>query len=190
MYITPLQAQQNHSLYTAAPNDWRAEAFPFPLSFAPEIKYRGIEELRFAPGMFVASSETYFTYTFIWWLEGRNSIDARVLERDLMIYFQGLYRAVSKKADKDVSSFKIEVKRDSIESVRSKDVESYKGRVEWIDPFVTEEQVRLNFKATRWYCAELQRTAVFFRLSPRPFEHANWQTMQTIKAGQCDMHSQ
>ena len=97
---------------------------------------------------------------------------------------------MSKKPDKDVSSFTIKVKRDTIDSVRRKDVESYKGHVEWIDPFVTEEQVRLHFEATRWYCVDLQRNAVFFRLSPRPFEHANWQTMRTIKAGQCDMHSQ
>ena len=55
----------------SAPKGWRSERIPFPLSFAPAMKYQGFEELRFGPGMFQPESETYWTYGFFWWLEGK-----------------------------------------------------------------------------------------------------------------------
>ncbi len=97
----------NASLYQLAPETWRAEVIPFPLPFAPAIDLEGVEELRFAPGMYNPESETYFTYTFIWWLEGRPRIASDGLERYLLLYFSGLYEAVSKRNEKDVSQFRV-----------------------------------------------------------------------------------
>ncbi len=37
------------------PPDWRYERIDFPLPFAPELRYTGVAELRFAPGMFDAA---------------------------------------------------------------------------------------------------------------------------------------
>ncbi len=39
------------SFFLPTPEGWQTETIPFPLEFAPEIKYEGLEELRFAPGM-------------------------------------------------------------------------------------------------------------------------------------------
>ena len=50
------------------PEGWRTETIPFPLEFAPELDYEGVEELRFAPGMFTEGAEDYWTYAFVWWL--------------------------------------------------------------------------------------------------------------------------
>ena len=33
------------------PEGWRNETIPFPLEFAPNLGYEGIEEIRFSPGM-------------------------------------------------------------------------------------------------------------------------------------------
>src|SRR5688500_2734436 len=44
------------------PAGWRTETIPFPLGFAPTLPYTGIEELRFAPGMFKAGSDDFWTY--------------------------------------------------------------------------------------------------------------------------------
>jgi hypothetical protein len=38
--------------YMPVPDGWRTETIPFPLDFAPELKYEGVEELRFSPWMF------------------------------------------------------------------------------------------------------------------------------------------
>src|SRR5262249_653024 len=34
------------------PEGWRSETIPFPLDFARDLPLEGVEELRFAPGMF------------------------------------------------------------------------------------------------------------------------------------------
>src|SRR5690348_7269453 len=52
------------------PEGWRREVIPFPLDFAPEIGYRGVEELRFAPRFFDPAAPTYWSYAFAWLLEG------------------------------------------------------------------------------------------------------------------------
>jgi len=72
-------AQEENSIplpfYMPVPDGWRAETIPFPLDFAPELNYEGLEELRFAPGMFDADSEDFWTYAFIWWIPEETSID-------------------------------------------------------------------------------------------------------------------
>ncbi len=169
------------SLYQQAPDDWRAEVIPFPLEFAPEIKLQGVEELRFAPGMFDADSETYFTYTFVWWLEGKYEFSSEALEQLLLSYFQGLYKAVSKQ-QKDFSQFSVSLS--SLARV-GEPPSIYAGQIDWIDPFTTEERLLLNLRADRWFCREDEHTAVFFRLSPQPYIHDNWQVMTEQQAGQC-----
>ena len=39
------------------------------LFFAPSIKYKGVEDIRFTPGWGKAGSEEYWTYAFLWFLD-------------------------------------------------------------------------------------------------------------------------
>ena len=39
-----------------APAGWAKETIPLPSAFAPDMKWKGAEELRFAPGMFKANA--------------------------------------------------------------------------------------------------------------------------------------
>src|SRR4051794_9456116 len=55
------------------PPGFRTETIPFPLGFAPDLPYRGVEELRFAPGMFQPGAPDFWSYAFVWWLEGNPS---------------------------------------------------------------------------------------------------------------------
>ncbi|MGL6267834.1 MAG: hypothetical protein ACRC2O_07895, partial [Chitinophagaceae bacterium] len=52
------------------PKDWTIERFPIPISFAPQIPYRGVEDIRFTPGWGKKISEEYWSYAFLWYLEG------------------------------------------------------------------------------------------------------------------------
>src|ERR1700760_3139406 len=80
----------------AAPEGWRKETIPFPLEFAPSLKHKGLEELRFAPGMFKPGAPDFFSYAFVWWLEGEPPPAASALESELPVYFRGLCDAVGK----------------------------------------------------------------------------------------------
>ena len=130
-------------------------------------------------------NETYFTYTFIWWLKGEHRLTAAELRSHLLQYFRGLYKAVSKKEEKDVSRFSAEIEKISPQDATDGGKEQYRGHVAWVDPFVTEEKLVLNVKVWRWYCGAEGRSAMFFALSPKPYEHANWQLMESQEAGRC-----
>ena len=69
-----------------APAGWRSERLTFPLDFAPAIDLSGIEDLRFAPGMFQPGSESYFSYALALHLEGDVEIDLAFLQRFLDDY--------------------------------------------------------------------------------------------------------
>jgi hypothetical protein len=46
------------------PKDWGVERFLIPISFAPQISYKGVEDIRFAPGWAKIKTDEYWTYAF------------------------------------------------------------------------------------------------------------------------------
>src|SRR4051812_19484084 len=72
------------------PKGWAEETIPFPLGFAPEVPFHGTEEVRFSPRMFDPKAPGYWTYTFVWWLEGEPDVGAPALKAHLRRYFSGL----------------------------------------------------------------------------------------------------
>ena len=71
------------------------------MDFAPEISYKGFEELRFAPGWGDANSNEKWAYTILWWLDGAYPFDEKILQQNLDSYYTGLTRrrAVAEKLD-------------------------------------------------------------------------------------------
>ena len=53
------------------PEGWVAERFPIPIDFAPQIPYKGVEDIRFSPGWGNAFTDEYWTYCFLWYLDGK-----------------------------------------------------------------------------------------------------------------------
>jgi hypothetical protein len=129
-----LVALQEKSLLPPPPAGWRTERLEFPLSFAPELDYRGHEDLLFAPGMFNPDSESYFSYALAWSLSGPDGtaveLDEAGLARFLETYFRGLCKAVSadRGLERDVSEVKASVERDG---------PRYRASVAMFDPFTT-----------------------------------------------------
>ena len=79
----------------AAPDDWRAESFAFPLPFAPSLPYEGTEHVRFAPYWSEFSAERGFTYAVLWDIK-RRALDAAEIERGLTVYFDALMENVTR----------------------------------------------------------------------------------------------
>ena len=46
------------------PKEWQTERINFPIDFAPQISYTGVEDLRFAPGWEFTTSEEHWSYAF------------------------------------------------------------------------------------------------------------------------------
>lgn len=94
MFLPVLLVVLQGDLLPEGPKGWRSERLELPLDFAPELDLEGVEELRFAPGMFTPDSSTYFSYAFAIRLAGRHEVDEAFLESFLTTYYRGLCRAV------------------------------------------------------------------------------------------------
>jgi hypothetical protein len=178
--------QTPSTLYQQSPEGWKPETLLIPLHFAPDMGFKGVEELRFPPGMSKPETETYLSYAFIWWLEGQPKLDAKRLEEVLLQYYKGLYLDESKKKDqKRVDGFSVTVRNEDAVTVDGVSKTIYSGQVNWVDPFVTENDVRSTLRIEQWRCTEKDRTALLFLTSPRPAGSPAWQELATVKAGAC-----
>jgi len=167
-----------------APKGWRSERIPFPLGFAPELKYRGFEELRFGPGIFRAGSDTYWTYVFFWWIDGEASMTKAQLEKDLLDYYRGLSKAVggSKGFNIDPAKISIELKEvDPPRSGKSGYTPFLSGKLRTYDAFATGNLLELNIEVSQSYFKAAKRRWVFFSVSPRDKSKPVWNVMHKIR---------
>jgi hypothetical protein len=148
------------------PDGWRPETIALPPEFAPDLGVRGLEEARFAPRFFDPSAETYFSYSFVWLLEGEPRLDAGTLGEGLRRYFAGLMRAVARdegrRAAADATAARL------ADAGRAR----WAGTVDTLDAFGDGRPLRLQIEAEAGACAG--RATVLFTLSPRPPGDATW----------------
>ncbi len=155
----------------ASPKDWGIERFPIPIGFAPTIPYKGVEDIRFAPGWAKVKSEEYWSYVFLWYLDGTVKMNATALDSNMKIYYTGLVAAAGSKipAEKIIpvtTSFK-EIKKNK------GDLKTFNGTVKMTD-YLSKEPILLNCKVHLRSCKGESKTFVFFELSPQTFTHTVW----------------
>lgn len=155
---------------------WRTETIPFPLEFAPGLAYEGLEELRFAPGMFEVDQPDFWTYAFLWWIEPGPELSAEILARDLEAYFTGLAVAVAgeRRLDTATAEFACRLEETDV---------GFTGTARTFDPFVTAANLDLNVRIRQHACPDQERLAVLFELSPQPFDHGVWTDLAAIREG-------
>lgn len=164
-----------------APKEWRSERIPFPLDFAPELDYQGFEELRFAPGMFNDKSDSYFSYVFFWWIDGKSKINAERLEADLVNYFKGLCSAVGKQRKLTLDLTKVRAKVAKQADKPSSTTQHFTGVVDTFDPFTDGKPLTLNFEISERHCEQAGRLSVFFIASPQQPQGKLWETMRAMR---------
>lgn len=160
------------------PAGWKHETIAFPLDFAPDLPYRGTEELRFAPGFFDPKAPGHWSYAFVWWLEPSGPrLERATLEANLREYFVGLTSAVAKgKFEPDLSR---------IEARLTANVEpGLVGTVRTIDAFETRSEVLLHVHVMTGACHD--RRFVLVEASPRPAGDPMWAALNEVTASfQC-----
>ncbi|WP_276483126.1 hypothetical protein [Paraflavitalea pollutisoli] len=72
------------------PAGYTTEEFPLPPDFAPLFTYKGFEEIRFHPGWGDSTSKGYWSYVYLWWLDGAPAITTQALTTNLSAYYDGL----------------------------------------------------------------------------------------------------
>jgi len=159
------------------PKDWTVERFPIPIGFAPQIPYKGVEDIRFAPGWAKVKSDEYWSYAFLWYLDGAIEMDTKIIDRILKAYYTGLIdingrNIPAEKLIPVVTSFK--------EAGKDKgDLKTYAGTIKMVD-YMGQKPIVLNCKAHLKSCPGENKTFLFYELSPQPLSHNIWLSLDKL----------
>jgi hypothetical protein len=162
------------------PDGWRSETLRFPLTFARELPFKGVEEVRFAPGMFEPEAPGYWTYSFVWALEAEPDLSHKAIEAAVPRYFAGLCEAVGgAKYRFAPERFKAQLRFVANPSVRQgHTVRAYAGTISTYDPFTTGRELTLNAQIAVWDCSTARRRMALFSLSPKPERDEMWTALR------------
>jgi hypothetical protein len=161
------------------PENWTTERFSIPIEFAPSIPYNGIEDLRFAPGWDNSSSEDYWTYSYLWYLDGKAQFDAQIMEKNLEAYYTGLIgRNIERRKIPNEKQFPVKA---TFEMVKTDDgdLSTFKGSVNMLD-YMAQQPIKLNCLVHVSECPGKDNTFVFYEVSPQEEGHPIWNTLNKI----------
>jgi len=122
---------------------WDVERFLIPISFAPSILYKGVEDIRFTPGWAKKTTNEYWSYAFLWYLDGTVALDAKTIENNLKAYYTGLIKVNSDSSKIADKLFPVTATIKS-RTTEKGDLKTFEGSVNMLD-YMSQKPIRLNF---------------------------------------------
>ena len=162
------------------PASWESETFPLPPAFAPEIIFKGVEDIRFSPGWSKSVSEQYWSYAFIWLVEGKQVLSEKVLSDYMTAYYTGIYTANLK--DKPAPKPGFTTTRFHKIKPAEEDAVTYEGSVQTLN-YLTHQPLSLHVRVHFRKVANASATVMLFEVSPQPYSHSVWQELSTVILG-------
>ncbi|MFK7950772.1 MAG: hypothetical protein AB8G11_24515 [Saprospiraceae bacterium] len=154
-------------------DDWGTEIFHFPIRFAKDIDYQGIEDARFPKGWSDTTSSYFWTYLFGWNIDLTTELTTNDLEKNMKLYFDGLMMSVNR--DESIDP-KITLAK--FEKMNNK---SFQGTVRIYDAFTTKRPLTLNVLVDYDYCESKKTAQILFHFSPKEFKHQVWEVLKMAK---------
>ncbi len=171
-------AETDEEIHIDVPKGWRGERIELPPSFAPDLKLEGVEEVRFAPGMFRPEAKDFFSYVIVFRLDGQPKLPQKTLEKELLVYYRGLAKAVGRGKIK-TDGFSIDIK--PVENLKTPDVKQYVAMLNWVEPFATKKPQTLRIEIRAWSTPKDRRSWIFMSVSPQKTDNPVWKTMHKIR---------
>ena len=147
---------------------WNQEVFHFPISFAPEINFEGVEDARFPEFWAKKESADFWSYVFVWSINNSIKITSRALENNIEMYFNGLMNYKN-----SVALF--------FEKETSSNDKRYVGKIKTFDALITKTNIILYVTADYFYCDQSKTTFIVFRFSPQDFGLTIWKKLENVK---------
>jgi hypothetical protein len=163
------------------PKGWSTEQFSLPPDFAKQITFKGVEDLRFFPGWGDPKSEEHWSYAFLWWLEGTEGIDANSLQDNLKRYYTGLVgRNIKPRKIPQEKLFPVEVKIHNMKTAPG-NLKTFEGTVHMLN-YISQTPMTLNVRIHSKDCADKIHSILLFEVSPKQFDHPNWQKLDKLNS--------
>lgn len=163
----------------SAPVGWDVERFALPPDFAPQITWKGVEDIRFHPGWGKATSEGYWSYVYLWWLDSVATLDASTLQQALQAYYTGLVQRNI--APRKIAAGKIIPTLVDIKKTKPKenDKETYIGTIRMLD-YMAQNPMELKTVVHVKESHSFGKKIVMVEISPQPFGHPLWKELDKI----------
>jgi len=155
------------------PTGWDIERFLIPIEFAPQIQYKGVEDIRFTSGWANVKSNEYWTYAFLWYLDGTYKINKNILENNLRAYYSGL---VGRNIEpRKIPASKVIPVKTFVKQVTTSesDLKTFNETIEMLD-YMEQRPITLNCIVHVRPYKEKGKTFIFYELSPKPFPDSIW----------------
>jgi hypothetical protein len=165
--------------YVPVPEGWTSETFPIPIAFAPAIPFKGVEEVRFTRDWAKEDSAAYWSYVFVWYLEGEENFNPDSLRSYLEKYYTGLVKA--NMGDKE-PAYHFTKAEAGVSHGDSADPNFFSGEIHTLD-YMKNNPFVLNAHITVRPCPEMHSTAVVFEISPQSDNHPIWKELSLINEG-------
>lgn len=176
-----LFAQEQQPQLLKQPANWQFERFTLPPEFAPGIPYKGVEELRFSPGMFVKDSASYFSYAFVAELDHTTSLSQEAIKNYLLDYFRGLCSSTAKQRKLSVDTSKISV---AIEKTGGSGKDAfYNATLNVFGVFADGAPVKLNMEIKEIDDKAAAKVYLVFIASPLNKTAEIWKELRSIQNG-------
>lgn len=156
--------------------DWGKEFFHFPIHFAPDLPYKGLEEVVFPKNWRKPDSTDFWSYVFVWEIDNRVAVSPEELETNLSIYFDGLMEVVKDESDGEIMKTRIDFEVNS----DPKDTVDIIGNLTIFDAFATHAPLDLNARIFSNYCEERGKLFLLFQFSPLDYNHPIWDKLRTV----------
>jgi tetratricopeptide (TPR) repeat protein len=157
--------------------DWGKEFFHFPIHFAEEIPYQGVEEVVFPKNWIKPDSSDFWSYVFVWALDNKQEVTAEELATNLTLYFDGLIGGLSRVDKTKLTKARVDFQRNNDVS----DSVTFTGKLDIFDGFATQTPITLNARIYSEYCEETNQLILLFRFSPQALNHPIWEKLRTVK---------
>jgi hypothetical protein len=183
---TAMMAAEPETFKLKAPAGWSGETIQLPPGFAPEMRFKGAEHIRFAPGMMDPESDSFFCYAFAFELEPQPALTEAVVKKEFLEYYRGLCVAVlrGKPPGIDPAAFSLDLKRverdaNAAQGESAKGMTHYLAILDWVEPFATKKPQKLTLEIQTW--TKDGRNYVFACVSPQPRNAPIWKQLHGIR---------
>jgi len=161
-----------------APKGWRGETINLPPPFAKTMSIKGIEEIRFMPGMFDPKKEDFFSYALVFCLPDQKPLKPKQIITELLIYYRGLATSVSrgKKVKIDSTKFTLDL------AFKKKIPNQYVGTLKWVEPFRTGKPQTLRIEIKAGKVPNINASYLSMAVSPQGKDHEVWPQLRKLLA--------
>jgi len=162
------------------PKGWNTEKITLPIEFAPGIPIKGMEELRFTPGWGDSKTGEYWSYAFLWFIDGLPVYKKDTLENYLTQYFNGLYISNLKNktnAPANFTAVKLKKNRAALT-----DQQTFEGKITTLN-FLTGQPIAFYVRIHVRNYALNGHTAVLYEISPQDYDNVVWDKLDGVVNG-------